>query len=280
MGEPESRWGTYAKVQGIFVDQDTTLNRPGFSADSAGVQVGVDYDLSPNLVAGVAVGYLSTSADLDLAGGDIDQDTWRVGPYMSWYHDKWYLDASATVGIASIDSVRNIPSMGVSASGDYDAYDITGYLGTGYHFELGQDNLHLTPIGSVLYSHLELDGFTETGAGGANLTLADRSDESLRTRLGINVSYKAEDLGWQPVIYGYAGWEHEFFDAEDITASFAAGGSPFTIDTGTRDEDSIFVGGGFNLLIYENVSAYFRAEYTMGDDSDAAGVAGGVGITF
>ncbi|MHC4415641.1 MAG: autotransporter family protein [Planctomycetota bacterium] len=277
---PESRWGTYVKAQGIYVDQDTTTNRPGFNADSAGVQVGVDFDFSANLVAGMAVGYLSTDADLDLDGGDIDQDTWRFGPYVTWYHDKWYVDGSATFGFASIDSTRNIPSLGLTASGDYDSYDITGYVGTGYHFELGEGNWHLTPIGSLLYSHLELDDFTETGAGSANLALRDRSDDSLRSRLGVNLSYKAEDLGWQPVVYGYVGWEHEFLDSDDISASFAAGGNPFTIDTGSRDEDSVFVGGGFNLLVYENVSTYFRAEYVSGDDSDATGVAGGVSIAF
>jgi autotransporter-associated beta strand protein len=275
----ESRWGGYAKVQGIFVDQDSTSNRTGFDATSIGAQFGLDYTFSEGLLAGVALGYLWTDADLDASLGEIDQGTFRVGPYFSWFEHDWYVDASLTFGYSSIEGKREIPALALTADSDYDAYDFTGYVGTGYQLQLKED-LYLAPIASLLYSHIEFDGFTESGAGGANLKVPSRDDDSFRTRLGANLSYRFSELASQPITYVYAGWEHEFDDDNDLDASFAAGGNPFIIDTGSRDSDSLFVGGGVEALVYESMAAYFRVEYVGSDNSDAIGLAGGLTIAF
>ncbi|MHC4786838.1 MAG: hypothetical protein ACYTE6_12850, partial [Planctomycetota bacterium] len=67
---------------------------------------------------------------------------------------------------------------------------------------------------------------------------------------------------------------------DDIAASFASGGSPFTIDTGSRDEDAVFLGLGVNVLIKRNVSAFFRFEQVIGDNSDVSAAAGGLSVAF
>jgi autotransporter-associated beta strand protein len=275
----EDRWGGYAEAQGIFVDRDSTSNRTGYTVDSAGLQVGLDYTFSQGLLVGVALGYLWADADLDRSLGEIDQDTLRIGPYLSWFEHAWYVNVSATFGYSWIDGEREIPALGLTADSDYDAYDFTGYVGTGYQFEL-KENLVLTPIASLLYSHIEFDSFTETGAGGANLTVPSRDEDSLRSRLGANLSYRFADLGAQPITYVYAGWEHEFEDDGDLEASFRAGGNPFIIDTGSRDDDAVFVGAGVEALVYESMAAYFRLEYVGSDSSDALGIAGGITFAF
>ncbi|MHC4102535.1 MAG: autotransporter outer membrane beta-barrel domain-containing protein, partial [Planctomycetota bacterium] len=178
-----------------------------------------------------------------------------------------------------IDGEREIPALGRTADSDYDAYDFTGYVGTGYELKL-KENLYLTPIASLLYSHIEFDSFTESGAGGANLSVPSRDDDSLRSRLGANLSYRFADLGAQPITYVYAGWEHEFEDDSDLDASFRAGGNPFSIDTGSRDEDAVFIGAGVEALVYESMAAYFRLEYVGSDNSDAIGIVGGVTFAF
>ncbi|MHC4127751.1 MAG: autotransporter family protein [Planctomycetota bacterium] len=275
------RWGRYAKIQGIFIDQDTTSSRTGFDSDSFGAQFGFDYDFSGNLVAGLAFGYMYTSTDYKEGLGDMDEHSVRAGPYLSYTAGDWYLDASATFAWHFYDGQRNIPSLDLTADSDYDGWDITGYLGTGYRFELDR-NLYLTPMGSVLYSHFEFEDFTESGAGGANLSIDDRDADSLRSRLGANLSYRITDWAWEPIPYIYAGWEHEFLadDEDDIAASFATGGSPFTIDTGSRDEDAVFLGLGVNVLIKRNVSAFFRFEQVIGDNSDVSAAAGGLSVAF
>ena len=275
----ENGWGRYFKVQGVFANQDTTANRTGFDATTFGGQFGIDYSYSPNLVIGLAVGYTFTDANLDGGLGDIEDQTIRAGPYMSYYKDDWYVDASLTFGWHMFDSDRNIPALGLTAHSDYDGYDITGYVGAGYHFELDW-NLYLTPIASVLYSHFSYDSFSETGAGGANLKLPSRESDSLRTRIGANISYRFPAMTLRPVPYMYMGWEHEFVDDDNIEAAFAGGGSPFLINVGNRDEDAFFIGGGVNLLIKKNMAAFLRIESVRASNSDAVGVAAGVSVAF
>ena len=277
--DDDPRWGRYFKVSGVFADQDTTTNRTGFDATAFGAQVGIDYSFTTNFVAGLALGYMYTDADLKLGRGNIQDQVIRAGPYASYYKGDWYLDGSATFAWHFYDSDRNNPTLGLSAHGNYEGYDITGYLGTGYRFHVDR-NLTVTPIASVLYSHFYYESFTESGSGGMPLTLPSRDSDSFRSRLGASVSYRVPGLKFRPIPYLYMGWEHEYLDDDSIDAAFASGGSPFTIDVGTRDTDAFFLGGGINILVNRNVSAFFRIEGLTGTNSSSVGAAAGVSIAF
>ncbi|MHC4306683.1 MAG: autotransporter outer membrane beta-barrel domain-containing protein, partial [Planctomycetota bacterium] len=137
----EDRWGGFAEARGIFVDQDSTSNRTGYRADSAGAQFGLDYTFADGVLVGLALGYLRTDVDLDRSRGEFDQDTLRVGPYLSWFEHDWYINVSLTFGYSWIDGEREIPALGRTADSDYDAYDFTGYVGTGYELKL-KENLY------------------------------------------------------------------------------------------------------------------------------------------
>jgi outer membrane autotransporter protein len=275
--EPK-RFGNYVRLQGVFVDQDPTTNRSGFESSSLGGQFGIDWNVTSDLIIGAAVGYLYTDASITGGLGDLTDQALRAGPYLSWTTGNFYLDGSATFAWHFYGGDRAIPALSLTAESDYDGYDIDGYLGAGYHLEVARD-VFLTPTASVQYTHFEIDGFTETGAGGANLTVAARDADSLRSRLGLNLSAHV-DWGWSLFPYVFAGWEHEFADDDPIESAFAAGGNPFLIDTGSRDENAAFYGGGVNALLKENVSAFVRVEGVIGDDSDAVAFSLGVGIAF
>jgi len=199
---------------------------------------------------------------------------------MSYFTGDWYIDSSLTFGWHFLDSDRNNPGIpGMQAHANYNAYDLTGYLGTGYNFMLGWDT-YLTPIGSLLYSHFEYESYTEGGNLGMPLSIPRRDSDSLRSRLGVNLSYRLPEMKFRPIPYLYAGWEHEFLSDDPIQASFAAGGNPFTVDLGSRATDAFFIGGGVNLLVNENLSAFIRLEGVTASSSSAIGVAAGVSIAF
>ena len=278
--DDDPRWNQYFKVQGAFINQDTTQNRTGFTADTFGGQIGLDYKFTNNFVAGLALGYSYTDVDLNQGLGNIQDQTVRAGPYMSYYKDDWYLDGSFTFGWHFYDSDRTNPAIpDMEAHANYNGYDLTGYLGTGYHFMLGWDT-YLTPIGSLLYSHFSYESYTESGNLGMPLSIPSWDSNSLRSRLGVNLSYRLPEMSFRPVPYLYLGWEHEFLKDDPIQASFAAGGDPFTVNVGSRATDSFFIGGGVNLLVNETLSAFIRIEGVTASTTGAVGAAAGVSIAF
>ena len=273
-----SRWSNYFKVQGLFSDQDSSTNRTGYDATSVGLQAGVDYTFSPQLVVGLAFGYTFTDADLDGGLGEINDHTVRSGPYMSWTKGNTYVDSSLTFGYHFFDSTRNIPSLARVVQSDYEGIDATAYLGAGHHLEIAPQ-LFLTPTISLQYSYFDFDSFTESGGGGADLAVDERQSSSLRTRLGVNLSARLE-WDWKLVPYLFLGWEHEFLEDDDIEATFASGGNPFLIDTGSRVSDSVIVGGGINARLRHDMSAFIRFENAIAADGDATTVAAGLSINF
>jgi len=276
----ERRWGSYARIYATNILHDPTAHATGFDADSIDVQAGVDYRFARNVTAGLALGYTTTQAGLDNSQGDIDEDAVRIGPYMSWTVDQWYFDSSLSFAYHMYDTTRDIPTMDWTAESEYDGYELTAYLATGYHIEV-LDKFVVTPTASVQYSYFEFDGFSESGAGGANLTVAERDTDALRTRLGADFSYRF-DLGLNVRIVpnAFVAWEHEFMEDDAVEAAFAVGGSPFMIDTGDRDSDGLITSVGLFVLIGNNASAFLRYERYLADDSEVDGVAGGVRFLF
>ncbi len=276
---PDSRWSRYAKFEGISMNQDTGTNQTGFDAFAIGGQAGMDYSFSKALLAGAAIGYAYTDVTLNGNAGTLNDNAIRVGPYASYTQGNWFVDASVTWAWHFYNGRRNIPApIGMTASSNYDGWDLTAYAGGGYHFEVAKD-LHLTPMASMLYSYFNFDSFTETGAGGANLTLGNRSAASLRSRLGGSIAYRL-DWQWMPIPYLYAAWEHEYLDDSDIEATFAAGGSPFFLTTGTPDRDAFVIGGGVNMLINPKVAAFVRFESIISSTSNANAFAVGLSVAF
>jgi outer membrane autotransporter protein len=276
----EKRWGSYARVYKADIEQDSSAKRTGFDADTVDIQAGVDYRFARNITAGLAFGYATTQAGLDNRQGDLDEDAFRIGPYMSWTLDEWYFDSSLTFAWHTYDTTRDIPSVSLIANGEYDGYEVTAYFATGRRFEVF-DRFDVSPMASVQYSYFSFDGFEENGGGGANLIVEGRDTDSLRTRLGANFSYRF-DLGLRMrlVPNAFVAWEHEFMEDDSVEAAFAVGGSPFVVDTGDRDTDALISGVGMHLLFGNNVSAFFRYERYLADDSEVDGVVGGFRILF
>ncbi len=273
------RYSVFGQFHGSFIDQDTDGNRTGFDGEVFGGQGGIDWEINDNLIAGVAFGYSHADADWNLNNGSIQDDTIRGGPYVSYTKGPLAIDASVSFGYHHYEADRDLLSVGLNPESDFDGYDITAYLRGAYEFEIA-DNIFLTPNGSVQYSYFNIDGFTEDNAGGAGLSVDDRDESSLRTRLGVELSGKF-DAGLVIVPSVFGGWEREWAgDTDDIDASFSAGGVPFSVDNGPRDEDTFFVGVGVNVLFHRDVAGFLRIERGFGDDTDVDTIAGGLTFKF
>ncbi|MEX0741568.1 MAG: autotransporter outer membrane beta-barrel domain-containing protein, partial [Phycisphaeraceae bacterium] len=245
-----------------------------------GGQFGVDRNFNDQLTLGLGFSYLRSDVDLNGNRGEFEGDTFRFGPYLGWTdaRNKWFVDASLTYGFHDIDSERYIPEQDATASGSFNAHEILFYAGTGYPIDM--NGFTLTPRASLQYLFLQHDGFTESGAGAADLQVHSRDAQSLRTRLGASIGryFHAGTIVVQPELF--LGWEYEALGDDDISANFAAGGDAFSVTPSAPGRSAAALAASVNFLFDENLSAFFRYEGRLSGDNDSHGLGAGFSLRF
>jgi len=279
----DNRIGAFARGLGVFQSQDGDGDRAGFDADAFGGMAGVDYQADNDLLLGLSLGYVRSEVDLDDQLGNYDTHTVRVGPYVSWNPAPWFVDASLTYGYHDFDSTRNVPMLGQSLSSDHTGHDATAFARLGHEWQT-DFGLYITPEVAGQYTLLYEEDYAESG-GSAALDVDSRTSHSLRSRVGVTLSYpfshfqiEEGDVTLIPEVY--LGWEHEFLDDENIDGTFVSGGGAFSFDVNEADRDSIIVAAGMSAVVNDMFSAFFRYEGSYSGDSDVHGVTGGVRLRF
>jgi outer membrane autotransporter protein len=213
--EPTSqRFNLFVTPFGQFGKIDNTSDRVGYDFYAAGMTAGFDYALNRQWVLGLSVAYLYSEADYDANLGQGNAHTTRVGPYLTWTDGPWQVDASVTMGYHWYDNERNVTVGGFNrvASSDHEGYDVSAFGQLAYAIPL--DRWTLTPSVSLHWVHLEQDGYTETGAGPANLIVNDTDHDAIRSVLGGRLSRTFELQGLKVMPEAWAGWAFDWLDED------------------------------------------------------------------
>lgn len=261
--------------------QDTTETISGFDFTVPGITAGVDYQVSDNLIAGASFGYSRFRADfndspLSPPGQDVESSSYLFSLFGSYYAgEHFFTDFIGTVGFSNYSTTRHIviPSMGGTApsidefaESDFDAMQYGVSANVGYEQYFGP--LRLQPIARVNFLASNIDGATETGAGGLNLEYGDQDVRSLTTRLGIETSYSVSTAFGVLVPYIRGEYVHEFLNDQDgATVRFAAdptGLSTFVAATDPVDRNYGNVGGGVAVTLPGGWVTYVDYEALIG----------------
>jgi outer membrane autotransporter protein len=277
----ENRWGLWITGFGDFVSVEEDSNATGYNFTTGGVSLGVDYRVTDCLTFGVFGNYSHTWTDLQ--PGDIGVDTGRGGLYATYFNrgfsvGTFYLNGAIYGGYNSYDSRR--PALAGVATGNTDGGELSTFVSGGYDFHLGQ--LTVGPIGSLQYTNVYLNGFSEQGSL-APLQIHSDSEESLRTDLGLRAFYrwKIGSRVVEPSIK--ATWQHEFkYSAIPITASFAEIPGPSATFVGPKEgQDSAILSAGFSIQWSPKILTYVNYDGQLGRTRyDSNAVTGGVSISF
>ncbi len=242
---------------------DPTAGLAHTDATTGAVQVGADYRITPNFLIGGMFGYGHTHATLDSLGSNATVDTYSPAVYASYSSGGWYANALSSYGFANYDQNRNV-AIGAftgtahsSPGGD----QIVGNLDGGYDFHCS----HWTvgPTAGMQYVHLNVDGFSEIGLPGADLSVNQNESDSLRSRLGGRVSYAVQDGEMTFTPHLSASWQHEFLDqSRGITSQFdGVGAGSFVVNTPNPSRDSALVDVGLDAEIDKTLTVF--ADYTV-----------------
>jgi outer membrane autotransporter protein len=229
-----------------------TQNARGYDLTSGGFTLGVDYKVCPSFAVGLSFGYTGTSSDLT-DRGRLSVNGGKMGIYTTTYIGGWYADAAVNGGYNSYDTRRS--ALQGEARSTADGGELNALLGTGYDFKKGA--LTFGPTATFNYTYVGLNGFTEHGSL-APLDFHGHDQESLRTALGMKVSYEWKVGGATIKPELRAAWQDEFGDTTySLDSSFANGaGSAFSVDGPETGRDSLLLSGGFAIQWNDRFSTY------------------------
>jgi outer membrane lipase/esterase len=264
-------------------DRDSTDELDSFDFTTYGLTLGADYRVTERLLLGVGLGLSRFDADFDTtqrspSGQKLDSDAYTLSLYGTWYPtDQLFFDAVLSVGYSDYDSKRRVvidsetdqPSENRTARADFDGWLYGASVSGGYDIPVAR-GLTITPTAGLDYSHADIDGFEENGAGGLNLAFGDQEADSFTANIGLQASYAwSTEFGVvTPTLRGM--WVFELLDDDDGArvqyANDPTGLSAFRLSTVAKDSSYGVVGGGVAATLPHNLSLFAEYDTVVGLD--------------
>lgn len=281
MGEEQAKYDVWIDGLGQFGDQDGADGFSGFDYAMGGASLGVDRVFGRRFVGGLNAGYSYTDVDVDSGRGSADIQAIQGSLYGTWFTKQGYVEGSLSYARQQYDNRRNVVVGPLSAttSSDHDANVFGTQLGGGYRFDVG--GFGLRPFGVLSYLLLDEEGFTESGAGGANLSVKSRTTNSLVSELGLRVARGFEPEAGTFVPYLSAAWKYDFdIDDRTLVGGFTgAPGTSFPVDGRTLDRNGALIGAGL-LFFRDRYSASLEYLGEFRGDYSAHGLFARFGFAF
>jgi len=270
------RWGFFVDGKVDFGERDRNEENNGYSLDSTLITVGADYRVRDNFFIGSAFGYADAKVNFN-GGGGLDFDNYRASVYTTYFaSDTFYIDALVTYGTLNYNSERRISftdSLGTidrTASGSTDGTMFTAGIGTGFDFSIAGFTFGPN-IGTYLYD-VDVDAYSESGAGGLNLNIGDQGAQSHTINAGGHASW-VFNAGFGVVIpFLRFDYVHEFKDGiETVGVRFAADpfqndpvapSTPIIVRSELPDKDYLVWSVGASAQFVRGFSGFFSYQRT------------------
>ena len=188
-GDAQEGISFWATAFGSNADQDTIAGVDGFTSDSYGTSFGIYKQPQENLRIGASFTYANSKVDDkgDRSGSGEEIDSYLTNIYGGYDFNPWYVDVILTGGAHRYDSTRLVDFTGpVVAKGSYSGLQYGAQTEVGYPVHI--NNYTITPLAGFAYDAVHQHGYTEIGAGGANLAVDGSKVTSYRSTLGVKTS--------------------------------------------------------------------------------------------
>ena len=254
--EPTSGW--WVKSFGYFGSQGQQGAFDGYQSRTLGTMIAYDAPL-PGLRdtslgietrIGLGIGYAQTTINDTGLANSTNFNTYRATAYISHDHGPWFVDGDVSFGWSDYSGARNSSFPGVSrrAQANYSGQDYTAFGITGIHLPVGV-GITLTPFASLQFTRMNLDGYTESGAGDISLKVNAQRYDFLESGLGGKVTRPFAGSGGSYVPEGHFKWLHDIASPKLAnTASFTAGSPQFSTPAVKNSPDTFNLGAGLTFL--------------------------------
>lgn len=247
-----------------LAEQDDVDSVNGYDVDSSGFVLGVDGEASDNLRLGVAVG--SANSEADGSGSNLDISSVQFVAYGKYaFSDRTSLDVQAAYGNNSYESSRRVTIVNDVAVADFDGTQFSLDADLSHTIKVSESTTFV-PSAGVKFVQVDLDGYSETGAGVFNLDVADAEEDVLLLTLEGGLEHRLSKNSGLLASLGVA------FDTSADAASVGAalsGNPPSYTVNGIEPEELTITGGvgyryvtGKDLEISANYDLESRSDFT------------------
>jgi uncharacterized protein with beta-barrel porin domain len=291
------RLGVFADGIGAFGSRDATGRQNGYSFGNGGFIAGADYQFTPQFAAGAAFGYMRDSTDFAVspqspAGQFLHSDLFQGNLYGTYIvSPSLYLEGAATIGGGSSDSRRHIvipsttgiPGIDRFAAGSFGNRSYGASLGGGYAVPLGLWTL--TATGRFQYDREHADGFTESGASGADLTYGTTAHNAFLSFLGGQAQYTVPTAWGTFAPLARFEWAHQY-NRGNTAVSVAYAEDPsllssFVLPGDVNNHDYYDVGVSLAMQFTPATSGFIAYDAILGlDHTSVNSIIGGLRIRF
>jgi len=265
----EQRFSGFLTGNIISSDQSETFTEAGFESSTKQYTLGGDYRYDNKTFIGIA--YSSVSGDVDMSGGrgQLDNNAKTYIMYANYNYNKhWFSNATFSYGNRDFEMKRavNFNLNNNSTTAIALSNPSSGYYGLsiGGGYDKPYDNGHnLTYLTNLNFTRTSIDAFTETNAGGYNISVGEQTIQSIQLDIGAE---------WRQAIstsYGVVipqisiSWTKEFGNKSDaINARYETDPTDTTLsfDTGNSDQSYVNLVLGASIVMPRGLSAFLQYE--------------------
>jgi hypothetical protein len=258
--EGQCGWMT---VSGSALHEERTSENLGFNRNGFSVAGGLQKQINENWHVGVGIGY--DKSWLDVHGiAESDAHQLQGGALVKGQFGPAIFSVAVSGGHGWYDAKRfvNLPVTGITAKADPGINFVANRLRLAYAFE--QPAWYLKPMIDAGVTYVNLGGFQESGAAGANLNVRSQNETYVTLQPALEIGGelgRKEGTLFRP--FARVGLIHLFTgDSPGITASMQgapAGVTPFTVK-GKNDRNTGEVSLGVDILGVKGMN--LRVGYT------------------
>ena len=188
-------WHNFVQINMLQGSRKAVDGLPGGSVRGHGLTTGVFYQLNQNLITGMMLSIGKTNYSLSQSGGSGSMESISVGPFLSYTHNDWHIDAALTYSDDSYELKRR-DSAGVESRSKFSGHSLTGYLGVGYdiHLDSLSPLLTLTPVAELIQINSSHGGYQEKHSQGKGVKVGSSTSQLTITRLGLELGYLLPEL--------------------------------------------------------------------------------------
>ncbi len=274
-----ARHGLWAQGFGSRLRQGTRGESDGYDANIRGASFGYDRFLFPHLMVGFGGGYARNNVTTGDTDTRTDADSYQGNFYGSFTIGATYLDGVASYVYNRYDARRHIAFGAIDrvAKSDYAGRQYSGYLEGGHTFT--ENGLDLTPLVSLHYLRLHVNGYTETDAGDLSLAVESQDYSLFQTGLGAKLAYPILRQASRIIPEVSVKWLYDFVgDRQQSISQFIGGGASFATKGFDPAQSSYIAGAKLTLLTKANVT--FALSYDFEKKADFSGHSGYVNLRY